>query len=292
MRAGSFFRNFALYRKKKPPKRLKGSRPDIFHNHIKMKHFFRVTLTLALAAVALASCKNATFINPSESEVQFAKEGGDRQITVSSDGTWSVADCLEWINAEVNDSVLTLKAGQNDSGAPRECELKLVGGDVNAVIAVRQADHCTRLSVSSSEVSFGKEGGSKSVDVDTDGSDIKVEVKPEGGVTAQYAAGKLEVTAPANDGGAKRGTITLTCDTLKAELTFAVEGNICPTCKGSGKVRCSKCGGKGYYTTSSGGAPERYGCSSCGGRGSDYYETMIDVRDWVGNMKRGSGQMS
>ena len=164
--------------------------------------------------------------------------------------------------------------------------VELVGGEAKASITVKQADVCTRLITSTEKVTFPKEGGTETVDIDTDGSDVKVEAKE--GVTAEYSNGKLTLTAPANEGGTINGTVNLTCDEQAATINFTIEGSICPTCKGTGKVKCTKCGGKGYIETA---APHpafpdemnyyMFGCDKCGGR--------LDIRD--PNYKEGSGKM-
>lgn len=251
-----------------------------------MKHLFKLPLALTLLIVVLASCKKATFINPSEQEVQFVKTGGEKQITVSSDGNWEIENCPEWLQVEAKDSILVLKTGLNESGAPREANLELVGGEAKASITVKQADVCTRLIASAENVTFPKEGGTETVDIDTDGSDVKVEAKE--GVTAEYNNGKLTLTAPANGGLTINGTVNLTCDEQATTIKFTVEGSICPTCKGKGKVRCKKCGGDGVITYEMpwGG----YGCTKCGGSGCLYAHDLTAYELEENPFRRGSGK--
>ena len=251
-----------------------------------MKKSYLLFIVLMLLTVVLGSCKKTTFINPSEQELQFPKTGGEEQITVSSDGSWNIENCPEWLKVEAKDSTLMLKIGLNESGAPREVKLELVGGEAKASITVKQADVCTRLIASTEKVTFPKEGGTETINIDTDGGDVKAEATK--GVSADYSNGQLTLTAPANEGGTINGTVNLTCDEQAATINFTIEGSICPTCKGTGKVKCTKCGGKGYIETA---APHpafpdemnyyMFGCDKCGGR--------LDIRD--PNYKEGSGKM-
>ena len=251
-----------------------------------MKHLFKLPLALTLLIVVLASCKKATFINPSEQEVQFVKTGGEKQITVSSDGNWEIENCPEWLQVEAKDSILVLKTGLNESGAPREANLELVGGEAKASITVKQADVCTRLIANAENVTFPKEGGTETVDIDTDGSDVKVEATE--GVTAEYNNGKLTLTAPANGGLTINGTVNLTCDEQATTIKFTVEGSICPTCKGKGRGRCKKCGGDGTFLKSDMPSCFVYGCTKCGGSGCWYARGAIAYEEIP--YRRGSGK--
>ena len=252
-----------------------------------MKHLFKLPLALTLLIVVLASCKKATFINPSEQEVQFVKTGGEKQITVSSDGNWEIENCPEWLQVEAKDSILVLKTGLNESGAPREANLELVGGEAKASITVKQADVCTRLIANAENVTFPKEGGTETVDIDTDGSDVKVEATE--GVTAEYNNGKLTLTAPANGGLTINGTVNLTCDEQATTIIFTVEGSICSTCKGKGKVRCRKCGGDGTFLKSDMPSCFVYGCTKCGGSGCLFARGAM-VYEEESPFRRGSGK--
>lgn len=55
----------------------------------------------------------------------------------------------------------------------------------------------------------------------------------------------------------------------------------CATCEGTGKVKCSNCGGQGVYTDSAGTV---YGCASCGGSGY--------ISDAYYNFKKGTGKVA
>ena len=217
-----------------------------------------------VALMALCACNHATFITPSQQEVQFSKAGGEQQIAVCADGNWSVENCPEWLDAERADSMLVLKVEPNTTGAARECELQLVGGDgVKATVIVKQADVCTHIDATVDEVTIPKEGGTATIDIDTDGAHLDIRVSE--GISAEFNNGTLSVTAPANEGGTKHESLTIFCDNIKTDINVTVEGSLCPTCNGTGKVKCSKCGGRGNL----GRDIEDYtiACTACGGWG-------------------------
>ena len=247
---------------------------------------------MALCMVALlCSCNKATDISVDEDNVRFAINGGEKTIVVTADGKYDIEDCPEWVQTTVEESTLTIIVGENTTGAKRECVIRLVGKDVEVPITIFQADKCTYINVPESEVTIPKEGGDVTLDIDTDGGNLQVE-SPEG-VTAEYSGGKLKVSAPANEGGTIDGTVTLSCDNVTTEVKVTVEGNICPTCNGTGKVRCTSCGGRGWSMNDSGFAYTIVGCTSCGGSG--YYSDSAGDYVRVANSShpgyhKGSGQ--
>lgn len=242
-----------------------------------------------VAMLALCACNNATFIKPDKAAVEFTLEGGDASVGVSADGSWEVKECPEWVTTEVRDSVLVVKAQRNDTGKVREGNIVLASGDVTATIAVKQMTKCTHITADVEAVEFEKEGGSKTVNIDTDGA-VQV-VAPEG-FTADYAGGVLTVTATANEGGKRIGDITLKADEITTIIKATQAGNVCPTCNGTGKVTCSKCRGKGTYDEKFPGPPfgVTHGCAKCGGAGEEA---------WAGagaagrsTLRKGTGKMT
>ena len=222
---------------------------------------------LAFALVMLCSCNKAKNISVDNDKLIFAVNGGDKAITVTADGSYDSADCPEWLKAKTNENVLTLTAEANTSGATRDCVIHLTGADgVSVPIAIAQPDKCTHITATPTEVTIPKEGGSATVAIDTDGGNVIAEAGE--GFTAQYADGKRTVTAPANEGGTIKGTITLSCDAVKTEVPVTVEGSICKRCNGTGKVKCTKCGGRGAIPDENYGMAGERACKNCGGRGT------------------------
>ena len=240
-----------------------------------------------MALLVLTACSGATVINTDKNAIDFTIEGGENTVSVSADGSWKVAECPEWVTTDIQDSTLVIKTARNVSGAVREGNIVLTGKEnVQAVIKVTQAAKCTHINPETDMVEFEKEGGTQTVKIDTDGSP-KVEV-PEG-FTATYAGGVLTINAPANEGGGKNGEIKLTGDDQSATIAVTQKGKVCPRCNGTGKVKCSKCGGRGVVegVDEYMGSWYKEGCRKCGGRGFYALWGPSDESD----VHRGSGKM-
>lgn len=247
-----------------------------------------------VALLVLTACNSATFINPDKTAVDFTIDGGEESVTVSADGSWDVDGCPDWVKTDINDGVLVIKVSRNETSAVRSGEIILKGkGDVVASIKVTQYAKCTHITPASDKVEFGKEGGTQTINIDTDGA---LQVQAPEGFTASYAGGVLTVTAAANEEGAKRGEIKLSGDNQSVSIFASQEGNVCPKCGGSGTIACSKCGGKGYthkvvYGEYGERYDEYYGCKKCGGYGAKYSDGLLDPYTENGYGK-GSGKQT
>ena len=258
-----------------------------------MKQIANIFMLAAVAAVALCSCSKAKNIDVSEDKVVFSIAGGEKSIDVKADGSYDIEGCPEWVTAEVGESVLTISVSENGTGAERDCVINLVGDNVSVPITITQADKCTHITVSETEVTIPKEGGRMELAIDTDGANIVMEASE--GISAELKDGMLVINAPANEGGTINGDIVLSCDTVKTEVKVTLEGSICPKCNGTGKVKCTKCGGKGWSINDSGFAYTICACTSCGGSG--YHSDVDQNFQRVANSshpgyRRGSGQMT
>lgn len=230
---------------------------------------------LALVVLTLSACNGkAKKIAVSEDKLAFAIVGGEKTVKVTADGSFEVSDCPEWLTVETADSTVTVKAGENKTGAVRKCEFHLVGADgVSVPISVTQQSTCTHITITPNEVSFTKDGGSDTLTIDTDGAPLSLETTAD--IKAEFKDSKLIISTPANDRGPINGSVTITCDTVTTVVKVTVAGTICPTCKGSGKVRCTQCRGIGYidnemYRT-------QYGCTGCGGQGERVIHTFSEI---------------
>ena len=257
-----------------------------------MKQIANIFMLAAVAAVALCSCSKAKNIDVSEDKVVFSIAGGEKSIDVTADGSYDIEGCPKWVTAEVGESVLTISVSENGTGAVRDCVINLVGDNVSVPITITQADKCTHITVSETEVTIPKEGGRMELAIDTDGANIVMEASE--GISAELKDGMLVINAPANEGGTINGDIVLSCDTVSTEVKVTLEGSICPTCNGTGKVKCTKCGGRGYTIKKDYGECDGnlypfnhyIGCKQCGGYGEE-----TDEHYYNENLRKGSGQM-
>ena len=239
-----------------------------------------------LALIMLSACNGANNISVDKNSISFAIEGGEENVSVTTDGSWSVKDCPDWVKTEAQEGAIIIRAERNETGAVREGNIVLQGkSNVEATINVKQFSKCTHITPASDKVEFEKEGGTQTIAIDTDGMP---QVEALDGFSATFAGGVLSVTAPANEEGAKRGEIKLTCDDQSATIYASQKGNVCQRCGGTGKITCPKCKGKGLVHVYV--APDlrdmvsdQQPCDKCGGN----WGGTSDSNDW----KNGSGRI-
>lgn len=216
-------------------------------------------LTTLLLGLCLAACQKATFVTPEKSVVTMGREGGSATIAMKSDATnFKVERAPEWVDAKMDGTMLSLTAKANDTQAPREDNVVVSCGGISTAITITQAYKTTFITPEKTSVSFGKEGGTESIKIASDGAVFDIDA-PEG-ITAQFASGVLTVTAAPNKGKAISGSIKLAADEAKASISVSVKGNVCATCKGKGRITCPKCHGLCYYG-------DFVDCERCGGTG-------------------------
>lgn len=247
------------------------------------KFYFYIIAVLCV----LCSCHKTTYINPSKTTLTYPIQGGELLDTIHADGDWEVAICPEWVQVEIQDSVLKCVVGENQTGKKRNGKITLKGGDARQSISVSQSYICTHITPKSASLTFEKEGGMQTVGIDTDGSDINVDVS--GNMTAKYDNGKLVVEAPANNAASTSGKIVLTCDSQMAQIDVVLKGTICSKCGGKGRLTCTKCGGAGYVWKEN--DDMTYGCSKCGGSGGGYPTEFYGSNANQYDLKKGLGQM-
>ena len=222
----------------------------------------KVILMMVVALVAATGCKKASYFYLEKKKVTVPRSGGVDSIVMHSDvHNFTVEGAPEWVEAEVEDSILILKYAENPLQAERLSAVEISVRGVLVKLPVRQIYKATILKPETSVVEFEKSGGTKTVKIDTDG---EVTFDSPKKVKAVYEDGKLTISADRNDGKTIKENIVLKADDLSAIITVKVKGNLCPTCGGTGKVRCPDCNGCGLVGVGNMNFPN--GCRRCGGR--------------------------
>lgn len=231
---------------------------------------FRFFALLALVACLFCACqKKATYLSADEVKIEAPAAGAEGSIALHSDGSDYKLDRVpEWANVTLTDSTLTYKIAQNTTGSALDGDIVVLNGEQTLVISVIQGIPATVLNPKKNSVSFSYEGGTEEVEVETDGTFVKVEATD--GFKASYADGKVTIEAAPGDGNNRvEGKVTLHADDLTAEIAATVRTKVCATCGGSGRVRCTKCGGEGFIDVVTGPySIVGLGCGACGGDGS------------------------
>ena len=115
--------------------------------------------------------KSATRLSVSNEKVSFSYSGGTRTITVSTDGEWQISTgTAGWGHTSISGNTITLRVDENTSSSSRTDYFVIKSGSKEKRINISQdGKPATRLSVSTENISFGKDGGSCTITVSTNG---------------------------------------------------------------------------------------------------------------------------
>ena len=115
--------------------------------------------------------KTATHLNVSSDNISYSYSGGTRTITVSTDGEWQISTgTAGWGHTSISGNTITLKVDENTSSSSRTDYFVIKSGSKEKRINISQdGKPATRLSVSTENISFGKDGGSCTITVSTNG---------------------------------------------------------------------------------------------------------------------------
>lgn len=233
-----------------------------------MKHIHHSLFILLVAVFALTvSCKKATFVNVTPDTIEVSEQGGSGVVKVETDGgSISITHQPEWAEVDVKDLNVWYNIAGNTTHATREDMIVLDCGGLTKSIVVRQLAKATYIKVDQEKVSIGKEGGTVTINIDTDG-DVQSQV--EGDLTAEVSGRKITVTAPENTGSARSAKVTLSAEGVEPVVVKIEQaGNVCATCNGAGIINCRKCGGKGWHDPTDPTSNSMMdGCTACGGSG-------------------------
>ena len=115
--------------------------------------------------------KTATHLNASSDNISYSYSGGTRTITVSTDGEWQISTgTAGWGHTSISGNTITLRIDENTSSSSRTDYFVIKSGSKEKRINISQdGKPATRLSVSTENVSFGKDGGRRTITVSTNG---------------------------------------------------------------------------------------------------------------------------
>lgn len=115
--------------------------------------------------------KTATLLNVSSDNLSFSYSGGTRTITVSTDGEWQIGTgTAGWGHTSISGNTITLRIDENTSSSSRTDYFVIKSGSKEKRINISQdGKPATRLSVSTENVSFDKDGGRRTITVSTNG---------------------------------------------------------------------------------------------------------------------------
>ena len=182
---------------------------------------------LACAMLLVASCGKKVNITLTSNDVVFAPEGSTAEVSLLSNGDWSVDSSLDWVTVTPTsgngDDILRLTASANDSGESRLGTIKVSTKDSNATLTVTQSPMAAFLTVSPEEIECGSQGGAFDVEVQSN-VDWQLSVLPSW-ITASATSGSNDghvvlTVAPITDeiAGGREATLSFTGEDLVASL--------------------------------------------------------------------------
>lgn len=223
-----------------------------------------VVIVVGLVGLYQYITNAATYLRAEPEQIIAAKCGGIANVSIDYDGyIWSINHKPDWVEIKEHDNDFDLTFDANTSGITRNGTITIKSGSHLAYVEVAQNGVATYIRPSVSSVKIGKNGGSKTVQVESDGTSWTVQYPQY--LTVETSSEGFTVNAPSNDGDYRQGYITLSEDNVRLSLLFE-QGGKCPSCHGQGNSICYVCGGMGgtgygmYYVS----------CIMCGGKGSIY----------------------
>lgn len=191
-------------------------------------------LLTALVVVAAAAAfgyhyynNAATYLRLDPEEVELGKSGKiDVHVGIDYDGyTWKVSYNPSWVaawNVPGDKNKIDIFADPNDTGSPREGDVNIKSGKQHAILKVRQRAFATYIKPETTEVKFPKEGGTKTIKINTDGTGYTITDCP-GAETEIDSDGNLKITVGELDSGtaAWGGGITLSEDNVSCYISVS-----------------------------------------------------------------------
>ena len=113
---------------------------------------------------------NASYLDVLNDDIYLTANGGRSSVLIKTDGIFTInTPPASWLTTSVNGKTLNLECGENP-GIVRNTYLIIKSGTKTLRLDITQAGKsATRLDVSASDVEFSADGGSKTIEIYTDG---------------------------------------------------------------------------------------------------------------------------
>lgn len=176
----------------------------------------RCLLAAIVALVVMAGCAKKVDVALSTSTLNIAAEGESVEVTLTSNGDWTIDACPEWLTVNPTsgngNATLTLTAPLNDTDATRSGEMHVSTKDNAATLTVTQeAVETDYIIVSPELIESEAEGGTFTLTVS---SNCDWRANPSAGwITCEPASGN------------GNGTVTVTLLPIEGDIEFR-EANI------------------------------------------------------------------
>ena len=135
----------------------------------------KISMLLIVGTIALISCKKENietiyYISIDTNELSFDSDGGKEIVTVTSKADWKLSGDSYWCCASAysgdGDAEIIFTANPNeDSESGRTATFNFVSGDKKATLTVTQEKKEYSISIEPTELTFGAEGGERTINV-------------------------------------------------------------------------------------------------------------------------------
>lgn len=214
----------------------------------------KTVVTIVIIAVVMAVFYNyimnaATYLRVEPNQIGSVKAGGECRVEIDYDGyVWTINHKPNWVSVHEHDEDFSLRIEPNKSGETREGSITIQSGRQVAQVFIKQLGHATRLRALQSELKFSSAGGTRYVDMETDGcgwtSQALDWVYEKRDWTVRPKDKKAVIECWKNTGEYRTGSITFKEDNVSTTV-YVTQGGICNNCHGKGEIICSNCGGLG-----------------------------------------------
>lgn len=142
----------------------------------------------------------ASHLSVSNDDIYLTANGGRSSISINTDGIFAVSTApASWVTISVNGKTLNLECGEN-SGIARSSYLILKSGTKTLRLNITQAGKsATRLDVSTSDVEFSANGGSRTIEIYTDG-ECQISTQPKSWAHATINGNSISLSVDENPG--------------------------------------------------------------------------------------------
>lgn len=240
-----------------------------------LKKILVIVVVLILGAFLLYRylMNAATYLRVEPEVLTAAKAGGMGKVDIDYDGyIWVINHKPDWVAIDESENSFVVKVASNKTGQNREGSITIQSGKLLAQVVVRQLAYATVMKVSENQLHFAKEGGQKTVELETDGCEWKAQF-PDWIDLKENELGNLNISCSDNDGEYRTGMVTIQEDQVSVTISLIQEGE-CDVCHGKGEVTCNSCWGMGsfgfgLYSNSCFicGGQGKIECAACGGTG-------------------------
>lgn len=142
----------------------------------------------------------ASHLSVSNDVIYLTANGGKSTVSINTDGIFSVSTApASWITTSVNGKSLNLECSEN-SGIARNSYLIIKSGKKSLRLNITQAGKsATSLDVATSDVEFSANGGSRTIEIYTDG-ECQISTQPESWAHATINGNSISLRVDENPG--------------------------------------------------------------------------------------------